>query len=315
MRIFVTGGTGLIGSRLVKHLRERSDEVVTLTRRPAEAKVRMPAGCTIVEGDPTQPGSWMDAIADCDAVIHLAGENIFGGRWNEEFKKKLYDSRVKSTVNVVQALVRKPTTSAGQAKVLINGSAIGYYGDRGDEELTENSSAGSDFLARICIDWEKAAQKAEAAGIRVAMIRTGVVLDSAGGPLVEMMRPFRMFVGGKVGSGQQFISWIHHADIVGIFLLALDNAAARGPINGTAPEPLRNAEFAKLLGKAMHRPSFFPTPKFMLGLALGEVSTLLTSSQRVLPRRAQELNYTMRFPTLEAALADLLGTSAMPESR
>ncbi len=306
MRIFVTGGTGLIGSRLIKRLRERQDEVVALTRRPAEARAKLPADCTIIEGDPTQPAAWMDHVADCDAVVNLAGENVFGRRWNEEYKTRLRESRIKSTDNVVQALLRKPATAAGLPKVLLNASAIGYYGDRGDEQLAEASSPGNDFLAGICVDWENAARKAEPGRVRVVMLRTGGVLDSAGGPLVEMMRPFRMFVGGKIGSGRQYLSWIHEADIIGIILLALDNPAIQGPINGTAPNPLTNYEVAKMLGHAMHRPSFFPTPGFMLRIGLGEVAVLLTSSQRVLPKKALEAHYAFQFPMLDVALADLL---------
>jgi uncharacterized protein (TIGR01777 family) len=239
-------------------------------------------------------------------VIHLAGENIFGRRWNEEFKARLFNSRVKSTELVVQALAKNPRTSAGNAKVLVNASAIGYYGPRGDEELGEDGSAGSDFLAHICVEWEKAAPKAEQAGVRVAIIRIGVVLDKEGGALAQMVRPFKLFAGGAVGSGKQWVSWIHHADLVGLFLLALDNASATGAINGTAPNPVTNKDFAKELGRALHRPSFMPTPAWGLRMMLGEVTDVIATGQRVLPQRALALGYQFKFPTLEAALADIL---------
>jgi uncharacterized protein (TIGR01777 family) len=310
MRIFVTGATGLIGRRLVKRLYERQDQVVIVTRRPNEARTLLPTDCRIIEGDPTQPGPWTDGLAECDAVVNLAGENVFGRRWNDEYKQRLIDSRIKSTENVVQALLKKPASEPAVPRVLINASAIGYYGDRGDEELTESSAPGEDFLARICIAWEKAAQPAAAGGIRVVLLRTGVVLDCEGGPLVEMLRPFKLFVGGKIGSGRQYMSWIHEADIVGIILTALDNSTVQGPVNGTAPNPVTNREAATSLGHAIHRPSIFPTPGFALRLALGEVATLLTSSSRVLPKKMQTYNYAFQFPTLDLALADLLRPAA-----
>ena len=305
MRVFVTGGTGLIGSRLVRRLRERSDHVVLLTRRPDAARQRF-GDCTIVEGDPMQAAAWMDSVAECDAVINLAGENIFARRWNDEFKALLRDSRVKSTENVVRALGKHPRTAPGSAKVLVNASAIGYYGPTGDEELTEDSPPGNDTLARVCVDWENAARAAEAHGVRVAIVRVGVVLDSEGGALAKMLTPFKFFVGGKVGSGKQYVGWIHRDDIVGVFLLALDNADASGPINGTAPNPVTNKEFSKALGRALHRPSVMPTPAFGLRLMLGEVAEVVTTGQRVLPKRALALGYSFQFPEIDAALTNIL---------
>jgi hypothetical protein len=306
MKVFLTGGTGLVGTHLVARLRQRQDQVVVLSRRAAAARERFGADCTIVEGDPTQEGAWMEAVADCDAVVNLAGENVFARRWNDEFKALLHDSRVKSTANVVKALGRNPRTAAGMAKVLVNASAIGYYGPRGDEELDETAPPGNDLLARLCIDWEKAAQAAQEASIRVAMVRVGIVLDRHGGALAKMLTPFKLCVGGPVGSGKQWMSWIHNDDLAGILLLALDHAEATGPINGTAPNPVTNRAFSKALGSALGRPSFFPTPAFGLRLMLGEVAEVITTGQRVMPRRALALGYTFRFPTIEAALADVL---------
>jgi uncharacterized protein (TIGR01777 family) len=306
MRIFVTGGTGLVGSRFVRQLRDRHDEIVLLTRRPQAARERCGPDCRIVEGDPMHAGDWMGAVEDCDAVINLAGESIFGRRWSAEFKASLRDSRVKTTEHVVGALARKPRTDAGSPKVLVNGSAIGYYGMLGDEEVVEEHGPGADTLARLCVEWEAAAQAAETHGVRVARIRIGVVLDTEGGALQQMLKPFRMFAGGPIGSGKQWVSWIHAADLIGILLLALENPAASGPINGTAPVPVTNRALAKSLGRTLHRPSFLPTPAFALRIMLGEVATIITTGQRVLPRRVLELGYQFRYPSLDIALANLL---------
>jgi uncharacterized protein (TIGR01777 family) len=305
MRIFVTGGTGLIGSRLIQRLQERNDHVVLLTRRPAFAQERMGGQGSIVGGDPMKAGPWMDTVADCEAVINLAGESIFSRRWNDEFKTLLTDSRVKSTDHVVKALAKNPRTGAGRPKVLVNASAIGYYGPCGEEELTEEGPAGDDTLARVAAEWERAATAAEASGVRVAMIRIGVVLDRAGGALAQMLFPFKLGLGGPVGSGRQWLSWIHLEDLVGIFLLALERADATGPINGTAPNPVTNKAFSKALGRALHRPAFLPVPGFMLKLGLGQVAEILTTGQRVLPKRALVLGYQFRFPEIDPALANL----------
>jgi uncharacterized protein (TIGR01777 family) len=309
MRVFVTGGTGLVGTRLVRRLRERGDEVVLLTRRPAAAGERF-ADCTVVEGDPMQAGPWMDAVADCDAVINLAGEGIFNRRWSDTFKALLRDSRVKSTEHVVQALAKNPRTPTGTAKVLANASAIGYYGFHKDEELDEGSPPGDDFLAQACVEWERAARAAESAGVRVVVVRIGVVLDKSGGALAKLLTPFKLFAGGPAGSGNQWMSWIHNDDLAGLFLLALDNSRAGGPLNATAPRPVTNRDFGKALGRALSRPSFMPTPAFALRLMLGEVADIITEGQKVLPRKALELGYAFRFPELDAALANILAGTA-----
>jgi uncharacterized protein (TIGR01777 family) len=305
MRVFVTGGTGLVGTHLVRRLRERGDEVALLTRRPAAAHERF-SDCTVVEGDPMQAGPWMDAIAGCEAVINLAGEGIFNRRWTDAFKALLRDSRVKSTEHVVQALSKNPRTPAGAAKVLVNASAVGYYGYHGDESLDESSPPGDDSLARVCVDWERAARAGEMAGVRVVVVRIGVVLDRSGGALAKLLTPFKLFAGGPVGSGNQWMSWIHNDDLAGLFLLALDNARAGGPLNGTAPKPVTNRDFGKTLGRALSRPSAVPTPAFALRLMLGEVADVVTKGQKVLPKRALELGYAFRFPELDAALTDIL---------
>jgi uncharacterized protein (TIGR01777 family) len=305
MRVFVTGGTGLVGSRLVRRLRDRNDQVVVLSRRPAAARERC-EGCKVVEGDPLSAGPWMNEPDGCDAVVHLAGENIFGRRWSADFKAALHDSRVKSTENVVRAIARSPHAPGGALKTLVNASAIGYYGPHGDEELSEDSPPGDDALARICVAWEEAAHRVEATGARLVIVRVGVVLDREGGALKQMLPPFKWFVGGPVGSGRQYVSWIHHADLVGLILLALDSPEVRGPLNGTAPNPVTNKEFSRALGRALHRPSFLRTPKFMLRAMLGEVASVVTTGQRVVPKKALGLGYQFRFPGIDQALADVL---------
>jgi uncharacterized protein (TIGR01777 family) len=308
MRVFITGGTGLVGSRLVRRLSERGDEVVVLTRRPPAAKERFGERCQIVEGDPMQAGPWMDTASNCDAVVNFAGESIFSRRWNTEFKALLRSSRVKATENVVKALARSPARSGAGRVTLVNASAIGYYGPHEDQELTEDNSAGSDTMAQLCVDWEKAAREAEKLNVRVAIVRIGVVLDKEGGALPQMLKPFRtFFIGGPVGSGKQWVSWVHHADLTGLLLVALDNANASGPINATAPNPVTNREMARAQGRALHRPSFLPAPAFALRLALGEVAGVVTTGQRVIPKRALALGYSFRFPDIDSALAEILG--------
>jgi uncharacterized protein len=306
MRVFVTGGTGLIGSRLIRSLRQRRDTVTVLTRRSEAAQATVGSECTIVAGDPTQPGPWMEALDNCDAVINLAGENLFSKRWNATFKRILHDSRINSTQNVVQALARKAQSDSGRPKVLVNASAVGYYGPHGDEELTEESAPGNDFLAQLCVEWERAARSAEPLGIRVATVRIGVVLDKEGGALSRLLPTFRMGMGGPTGSGGQWISWIHHADLVGILLLALDNMTVQGPINAMAPNPVTNRDFAHAVGQAMSRPALLSTPGFALRMLLGEVADVVLTGQRVLPKKALALGYAFKFPALNEALADVL---------
>lgn len=306
MRIFITGATGLIGTRLVRRLCDRNDEVVVLTRNLARAKKGLDQRCVIVPGNPKQLGPWMLAVQRADAVINLAGENLFAQRWSTRFQARLRDSRIGSTINIVQALARSPLTPTGVAKVLINSSAVGYYGSHRDEELTESAPPGHDFLARLCVDWEQAALGAEALGVRVSIIRTGLVLDPLGGAVSQMLPLFKYFLGGPVGSGNQWMSWIHHHDLVGIYLLVLGNEQARGAINGTAPMPVTNRTFAQTLGTILHRPSFLPTPKLMLRLALGQVADVITTGQRAVPQRAVSLGYSFRFPELSRSLDDVL---------
>ena len=307
MRVFLTGGTGLIGSRIVQKLRARGDVPVVLSRSAGPARQKLGEGVEVVEGDPMLAGDWTAKVEGCDAVLHLAGENVFGKRWNPAFEQLLVDSRIKSTNNIAQALMRSPRRADGSPKTLVNASAIGIYGPHGDEELTEESPPGSDFLAKLCVDWESAARSVEAAGVRSTQVRVGIVLDKKGGALAKLLTPFKMFVGGPVGSGKQYMAWIHHDDIVGLFLFALDTPGCVGPINGTAPHPVTNRDFSKALGKALHRPAIFPTPGFALKILLGKAGELVTNGQRVVPKKALALGYPFRYPTLDGALAEICG--------
>jgi uncharacterized protein len=307
MQVFLMGGTGLVGSRLIKRLLERNDDIILLTRRPDVARDKWRDACRIIEGNPVEAGTWMQSVGECDAVVNLTGEGIFNRRWNAEFIQLLRDSRVKSTDNAVKALANEPRTPSGAAKVLVNASAIGYYGPHGDEEVTEDAPPGNDIMAETCVAWENAARQAEALAVRTVRVRTGVVLDKEGGALKQMMMPFKMFMGGPVGlGGRQYMSWIHHEDMVGLLLLALDHPQCNGPMNATAPNPVTNKDLSKALGRALHRPSFMPTPKLMLRLALGKVASVVTTGQRVMPKKALELGYIFKFPEIGPALADVV---------
>jgi uncharacterized protein (TIGR01777 family) len=306
MRVFVTGGTGLVGSRVIAQLQARGDQPVVLTRRPAAAREKFGADSQVVEGDPMQPGPWQEAVADCEGVINLAGENIFNRRWNRAFLALLYDSRIMTTLNVVQALRRQPTRSDGAGKVLVNASAIGYYGPHGDEELTERSPPADDFMANLCVEWEKAALGAQAAGIRTVLVRVGIVLDRAGGALAKLLTPFKLGLGGPVGNGKQWMSWIHHEDLAGLFLFGLDHSSVSGPLNGTAPNPVTNRAFGKALGKALGRPAFLPTPALALRVMLGKVASVISTGQRVVPEAALRARYAFRYPTIDEALTNIV---------
>ena len=307
MRVFVAGGSGLIGSRLIPRLIARGNDVVLLSRSATEVRVRFGSQCEVVQGDPLRSGLWMEKVDACDSIINLTGQGIFTRRWDAQFKDVLRKSRLESTAHLVEALGRKPLNAAGNPKTFINSSAIGYYGPLKDEPVTEDAAPGNDFMSGLCVEWEAAANQAKALGVRTVLLRTGVVLDPAGGALQEMAKPFRMAgFGGPIGNGRQYVSWIHHVDMVGLILLALDNPRAEGPLNATAPNPATNKEMTRAIGRLLNRPAFLPTPGFAIKLLLGEVAEVVTRGQRVLPKKAEKLGYSFKFPSLEAALEDTL---------
>lgn len=289
MRIAISGATGLIGRRVVAALKERGDEVTTLSRDPQHGE----------RWDPTREPAPAQALAGRDAVVHLAGENV-AQRWSAAAKRAIRESRVTGTRNLVQGIAG--LAEAERPRVLVSGSAIGYYGAHGDEPIDEDVPAGSDFLAQTCQAWEVEADAAEGYGLRVAKIRTGVVLDRDGGALAKMLPAFRLGLGGPIAGGRQYISWIHPTDLVGIALAAIDGEHWHGPINATAPQPQRNRDFGRALGRALHRPSLLPVPGPALGLVYGEMAQVVTSGARVLPVKALVLGYEFRHPELDAAL-------------
>ena len=300
--VFVTGGTGLIGRKVVRALRQRHARVVVLTRDAAAAAKRTDPGVELVEGDPTVSGAWQEVLAQTDAVVNLAGEPIFAGRWTKARKQRIWSSRVQAATNVARA-------AAGQTPgVLVSASAIGYYGPRGDQQLTETAAPGTGFMAELVVAWEAAAETAsQPGGCRVVTPRIGVVLAPDGGALAEMARPFRLHVGGPVGRGTQWVSWIHIDDLVGLILMAIDNPDLSGPVNATAPKPVTNADLARALGAAMGRRSWLSVPRPVLRLVLGEVAGLVTRGQRVLPAKALRAKFRFRYANVAAALQDLFG--------
>jgi uncharacterized protein len=302
MRILVTGATGFVGRRLVEECHRLGHSLAALSRDPAAARRRLPQlesayGWNPFEGPP--PAEAFDAV---DAVVHLAGESVTG-RWTEEKKQSIRDSRVVGTANLVKAIVRLET----RPQVLVSASAIGYYGDRGEDELTEDSAPGDDFLADVCQQWEKEAGKVEWGGVRSARVRVGIVLGPGGGALGAMLTPFRLGVGGPLGSGQQWWSWVHRDDLIALILYLIEHPDFSGSVNGTAPGPLRQKDFAKVLGRVLWRPALLPAPAFALKIALGGFSTELLSSKHVLPKTTEELGFHFQYPQLEGALRQVLG--------
>jgi uncharacterized protein (TIGR01777 family) len=299
MRVFVTGATGLIGSALCGALVGKGHAVTALSRSPGAAR-RLPAGVRAVQGDPAEAGPWQEELSSCDACVHLAGEPIAEGRWTPEKKRRLRTSRVDSTARVAEVI------RSGGPTVLVQGSAVGFYGSRGDEALDESSPAGEGFLADLSRDWEAAAAPA-AERARVVLLRTGVVLAREAGALPKLVFPFKLMAGGPIGAGEAWFPWIHLQDEVGLALFALEQGRASGPMNATAPEPVRGRDLARAIGSTLGRPSFVRTPALAVRLALGEAAQAVLSSQRVLPRRALALGYPFRFPEIGGALRDLLG--------
>lgn len=302
MRVFMTGATGFIGRRIVTRLRQDGHEIAAWVR--SESRGRRILGAD-VDRVPTAAGPSVlgPALSRCDAVVNLAGEPLLPGRWTARRKRQLVTSRVDLTRGLVQALAG----STARPRVLVSTSASGYYGDGGEEILTEKNPPGADFLAQLCRSWEDAARRAEELGVRVVFLRIGIVLGREGGALAKMLLPFRAGLGGPFGSGRQYMPWIHADDLVAIAVAALTDERYRGPLNATAPAPVTSREFARALGRVLHRPAALPVPSFFLRAVLGEAGQVLLCSQRAVPRRLQELGFVFRFHNLDSALTDIVG--------
>ena len=300
MRVAVTGATGLVGSALVRALRERGDEVTALSRDPAGARASLDVDA--VAWRPLEEPAPAAGLAGRDAVVHLAGESV-AQRWTAQARRRIRDSRVAGTDNLVAGLrAAEPRPSA-----LVSASGVGYYGARGDEELDESAEPGDDFLARVCVEWEAAARRAEELGVRVVTVRTGVALARTGGALARMLPFFRAGVGGPVAGGRQYVPWIHLDDLVGIYLAALDGDRWAGPVNACAPEPATNRQLSRALGRALHRPAFAPVPGLAVRALYGRMAQVVTEGQRAVPDQARRLGYGFRHPDLDEALRSALG--------
>ena len=293
MKITITGASGLIGAKLVERLRARGDELTTLSRTPSSAGA--------VAWQPEDEPAPAAALAGRDAVIHLAGENV-AQRWSDEAKRRIRSSRELGTRHLVAGI----EAADPRPRVLVSSSAVGYYGPHGDEKLDEQAAAGDDFLADVCVIWEREARRAADLGLRVVCVRTGVVLDQSGGALAKMLPFFKLGAGGPVAGGGQYMPWIHVDDVVGLYLAALDGEAWDGPVNASAPEPVTNKTFSKALGRALHRPAVAPVPGLAVRALYGQMAEIVTTGQRVVPRRAQELGYAFAHPDLDEALRSAL---------
>jgi uncharacterized protein len=299
-QVTLTGATGLIGPHIVEALRERGASVTVLTRDPAAARARL-GKVEAVRWDPIAEPAPPHALAGRDAVVHMAGERV-AQRWSAAAKRAIRDSRVLGTRNLVEGMRGCESRPA----VLLSSSGAGYYGAHREEPLDEDAPPGSDFLAEVCVAWEREAAVAAELGVRVLHLRTGVVLDARGGALAKMLTPFRLGVGGPVAGGRQFVSWIHAEDLVGLALEALTDERWSGPVNATAPAPVQNREFSRVLGRVLHRPALLPVPGLPLRALYGEMAEIITTGARVVPAKALVLGFRFQHPELEEALRSTL---------
>lgn len=300
-RILITGGSGLIGRPLTAELADAGYEVVVLSRNPERVR-GLPAGARVVGWDAETPSGWGREADGALGIIHLAGENVAGGRWTDAKKQRIWKSRIHSSL-AVQAAIHEAELAP---RFLIQGSAVGYYGDRGDDVVTEEAPPGEGFLPQVCMEWEESTADVEDVGVRRVVARTGIVLAAEGGALPKMALPFKLYVGGPVGSGRQWMPWIHLHDQVAALRFLAEHETAAGPFNLTAPHPVTNRELSRRLADALGRPCLLPVPGFALHLLFGEMAEVLLEGQRVVPERLQTLGFDFRYPRLEEALRDLL---------
>ncbi len=300
MKILVTGATGFVGRAVVKELLDQNHDVVVLTRNIAKAALTLGSKCRYFQWADNSTKAPMEAFEGVHGVINLMGEGIADKPWDDAQKKKIYSSRIEGTARLVEAMAAMPKKPA----VLVSASAIGIYGDRGSEELSENSNLGDGFLARICKDWEKETNRAKDLGVRVVIIRTGVVIGKNGGALKKMLPIFKLGLGGKLATGHQYMSWIHLQDLARMYVEAIKEPALTGVFNGVSPYPATNEEFTKVLGSALSRKTFFPVPAFALNLVFGEMSSVLLESQRVLPAHFKQAKFHYHYPTLAMTLKE-----------
>jgi uncharacterized protein (TIGR01777 family) len=299
MKVFITGGTGFVGTYLSRRLALTGHKVTILTRKERPPVPAHP-GIHYLVGNPTREGPWMAVVPEYDWIINLAGASIFT-RWTRGHKVEIHDSRIFTTRNLVTALA-----AGDRRQLLCSTSAVGYYGARGEEPLIEESGPGADFLVQLTQEWEAEALKARDLGIRVVITRFGIIMGRDGGALGQMVPMFKIFLGGNLGSGEQWFSWMHQEDQFRAFVFIQEHPEISGPVNLTSPHPVRNRELTRALGQVLHRPTFMTAPSFMLRLVLGEFGETLLSGQRVLPRRLEEMGFTFNFPTIQEALANLL---------
>jgi uncharacterized protein (TIGR01777 family) len=299
MKVLITGGLGFVGTQISIRLLKEGNQVTVVDRSP-QAAPYTPPDVRYVSADTTMPGDWQDEIAVQDAVINLAGASIFS-RWTAQTKRIMYDSRILTTRNVVDAI------PANKGSLLCSTSAVGYYGFRGDEELTEEDGPGDDFLARLAADWEGEALKAAEKGVRVTITRFGLVLGKTGGVLGQMIPLFKKFIGGPLGTGKQWFSWIHMEDLLSAFLFVFNNKDIQGPVNFSAPNPVRNRDLATALGEVLKRPSLLRTPAFVLRLVLGEFGSVVLKGQRVIPSRLLKHGFAFTYPEIRGALRQVVG--------
>lgn len=301
MKVAVTGATGFVGSRLVERLLTEGHSVVAFTRGQTASKLPQSSNLEVVTYNPKEAGDWQTKISGCDGVVNLAGEPIAENRWTPEVKKSLLESRTLTTQNVVSAI----SQANPKPSVLVNASAIGFYGTSETAEFDETSAPGQDFLAEVCRAWETEASKVKAIGTRLAILRIGIVLEN-GGALGKMLTPFRMFAGGPIGSGKQWFSWIHREDLVNLIMRALTDSSMEGTYNATAPNPVKMAELSNTLGDVINRPSWLPVPAFALEALLGDGAIVVLEGQQVLPRRTLTTGFEYQYPTVKQALTAIL---------